>query len=235
MPTNGGASPNYKFKINNDTVQNGTGNSFTTSLLSNNDSVRCIMTGNNACTTPVTVSSNIIKMTVSPMPTWYLDYDADGYYKNGSSIAQCNSPGSGYTKSIIAGGDCNDSNAVIHPGAIEICGNSIDENCNSQVDEGCPVILTLKVFIEGFYLSNGTMSMSDTVQVELHNTISPFNLVESNTTAISQNGIGIFHFSPAVFNAGFYIVVRHRNTIETWTKDPLIFNNHNMNFDFSTH
>ena len=31
-------------------------------------------------------------------------------------------------------GDCDDSNPLIHPGAVEVC-NSIDDNCNGQVDE----------------------------------------------------------------------------------------------------
>jgi hypothetical protein len=34
--------------------------------------------------------------------------------------------------------DCDDSNAAAHPGAPEICGNHIDDNCNGVVDENCP-------------------------------------------------------------------------------------------------
>lgn len=46
-----------------------------------------------------------------------IDNDADGY---GAQIsAQCSKQGI----------DCNDNNAAINPGALEICGNGIDENC----------------------------------------------------------------------------------------------------------
>ena len=55
------------------------------------------------------------------------DQDDDGYVPN-------NACGYGVQ------GDCNDNNASINPGATEICGNSIDDNCNGQVDEGCGLL-----------------------------------------------------------------------------------------------
>ena len=55
------------------------------------------------------------------------DQDGDGYVPTNAC---------GYGKQ----GDCNDTNAAINPGATEICGNSIDENCNGQVNENCFVI-----------------------------------------------------------------------------------------------
>lgn len=58
------------------------------------------------------------------------DYDADSYGTNDTTIS-CYGAGTG--------DDCNDFNASVNPGAAEVC-NSIDDNCNGQVDEGgvCP-------------------------------------------------------------------------------------------------
>lgn len=41
--------------------------------------------------------------------------------------------GDGFTENQ---GDCNDSNAAINPGADEVIGNGIDENCNGMTDDG---------------------------------------------------------------------------------------------------
>jgi hypothetical protein len=42
--------------------------------------------------------------------------------------------GDGYS---ICGGDCNDENAAVHPGATEVC-NGVDDNCDGTVDETGP-------------------------------------------------------------------------------------------------
>jgi hypothetical protein len=68
---------------------------------------------------------------------YYLDADADGYYT--SLVNACVSPGPNYT--LIQGvlGDCNDNNSNVHIGAIEICGNGIDEDCSGN-DLTCIVL-----------------------------------------------------------------------------------------------
>lgn len=70
----------------------------------------------------------------NPATVWVLDADGDTYY--GSRRTQCSSPGTGYV--IITtqrGGDLYDNDPTVNPGAVEVCGNGKDDNCNGKVDE----------------------------------------------------------------------------------------------------
>jgi hypothetical protein len=65
-----------------------------------------------------------------------LDDNCDGVVDEGCSTGKkpVDSDGDGYTSGPK---DCDDSNANIHPGAIEVCGDNVDNNCDGVVDEGC--------------------------------------------------------------------------------------------------
>ncbi len=65
---------------------------------------------------------------------YYVDNDRDGYGSTTTAMICSSTPPIGYSTRT---GDCNDANAAVNPGAAEICGNGIDDNCNGQVDEGC--------------------------------------------------------------------------------------------------
>ncbi len=62
---------------------------------------------------------------------YFLDNDGDGYGTGGGLIL-CGTS-AGYT--ATSGGDCDDSNAAIHPGVAEIC-NGKDDDCNGLTDDG---------------------------------------------------------------------------------------------------
>ncbi|OFY66506.1 MAG: hypothetical protein A3H98_00420 [Bacteroidetes bacterium RIFCSPLOWO2_02_FULL_36_8] len=65
--------------------------------------------------------------------TYYYDNDGDSFGNDWSAYASCALPGA--TGWVTIGGDCNDDNGEVHPGAIEIC-NEMDDNCDGDVDEG---------------------------------------------------------------------------------------------------
>jgi hypothetical protein len=64
---------------------------------------------------------------------YYADLDGDGYGNPDSSVAACIQPAA----AVIDATDCNDWVASVHPGATEVCGDNVDNNCDGQTDEGC--------------------------------------------------------------------------------------------------
>ncbi len=68
----------------------------------------------------------------APPTMMWPDADRDGYYsfQTGTPKVGCgNIPGY-----ALVGGDCDDTDASIHPGATEVC-NGKDDNCNGSIDE----------------------------------------------------------------------------------------------------
>jgi hypothetical protein len=62
----------------------------------------------------------------------FADDDADGYGSPADWSAACVPP-SGY---IATGGDCLDDDPTVHPAAVEVCGDGIDQDCDGA-DEAC--------------------------------------------------------------------------------------------------
>ena len=69
------------------------------------------------------------------LSTWYADVDGDGYGDAADTSQACDQP-SGYTDDAS---DCDDSDAAINPGAIEICDqDDTDEDCSGAADDDDP-------------------------------------------------------------------------------------------------
>lgn len=66
----------------------------------------------------------------------FIDKDNDGYDNGLAVVCYGATIPMGY-KFLTLGKDCNDDDASIHPGALEICGDGVDNNCDGQIDEDC--------------------------------------------------------------------------------------------------
>jgi hypothetical protein len=173
--------------------------------------------------------------------TWYADADGDGYGSSVIDTVSCIAV-SGF---VTNDGDCNDALSAIHPLATEVCANSIDDNCNNISDEGCGTgIIGVKVIIEGFHQGGGWLSTplydnglhanpdaSDSLLIELHQAVTPYALVSAQYALLQRNGYAVRGNYPAPGN--YFIVVKPRNGIETWSKVPVNFTGATVFFDFS--
>lgn len=117
---------------------------------------------------------------------------------------------------------------------------SLDRNYNESgisnilaVNLVQPILtLNIKVFIEGLF--DGNKMKSDTITVEFRSPSSPFNLIESKKIYLDSLGQGIGSYLSVSEGGSYYLVIKHRNCLETWSKNPLTFNAHFLNYDFTS-
>ena len=93
-------------------------------------------------------------------------------------------------------------------------------------------LTSFRVLIEGFY--NGNSMTADTVNVELHSSIYPYSLVDQTKVLLNSSGSGNGKFYNSNNSTPYYIVVKHRNSIETWSSSPQVFINNSLTYDFTT-
>lgn len=74
--------------------------------------------------------------------------------------------------------------------------------------------LNLSSLIEGLW--NGSMMVSDTARIYLRNASSPYAKVDSSTSLLNIAGKGLSCYDNAG-SGNFFIVVTHRNSIDTWS------------------
>ena len=95
-------------------------------------------------------------------------------------------------------------------------------------------ILQLKAYLQGYYIGSSLMNAAlfnigestsqnncDTLTIELHNSINPFNIAYTFKGIININGLLDCTFPASAIGNAYYIVVKHRNSIETWSASPI--------------
>ncbi|MCK5509955.1 putative metal-binding motif-containing protein [Candidatus Parcubacteria bacterium] len=92
--------------------------------------------------------------------TYYLDADGDGYGNPAYSISSTTEP-TGYVEDNT---DCDDSSATTSPGATEICGDGIDNDCSGGDETCASVEITYYSDEDEDGYGNPTDSISSTTQ-----------------------------------------------------------------------
>lgn len=98
-----------------------------------------------------------------------------------------------------------------------------------------PSVLTLTAYMQGFYNPSTNLLVSDTVRVYLRNSTSPYAVVDSGQVYLNTAGSGTVSFNNAVNGTVYYLQLKHRNSMETWSKSPgQSFVSSALSYDFTT-
>ncbi len=131
------------------------------------------------------------------------------------------------------------------PGSLS--GDNIADNSSTSSIEVIPASITanLKLFLQGYYIDGGIMqpvlnnqgvaalaTETDSITVELHNATTPFALVDSKVAVLSTTGMASATFTQAA--GSYYIAIKHRNTVQTWSANPVTVNGASPLYDFSS-
>jgi hypothetical protein len=113
---------------------------------------------------------------------------------------------------------------------------SLASGCGSfHASTGEIAILNSSIFIEGFYSGNlmmqptifnsgagSSLTDCDSIIIELHDPLSLVSVM-SDTVMLQTNGTFVLNYPSSVLGGIYYISIRHRNAIQTWSKLPVTF------------
>ena len=251
VPVNGGSIPTYQWKSGTTNV--GTNSTtYTTSSLTNGEVISCILTSNANCLSSTTASSNNVLITVQSTPLINSLLPTSGMVGtvvtlNGSGFTGATAVSfNGMSASFIIISDSEISTTApsgVTDGPISVittCGNAMSSG--NFIVQLTSINVNVKVFIEGFYISSGMMAavadplanplVCDTLTLELAASTAPNSVMYSATSILYTNGMAQFTFPPAINNGTFYVVVGHRNALQTWSSTSIIISN-NVTYDFT--
>jgi autotransporter-associated beta strand protein len=128
-----------------------------------------------------------------------------------------------------------------NPGAIILSNGEIVPNTSSG-----NINVSVIAFLQGLYSGNGTLiaapfnsdgvsptNISDTVTIEIRDGVSG-GLVLALPAILSTNGVANFSISNSFSGLSYYIVLKHRNSVATWSAAPVLFSALGTSYDFTT-
>ncbi len=181
--------------------------------------------------------SNVVAVTINPSPVIATVTPSSGPVGTPVTIT-----GSGFTgTSNVAFNGASAVFTVVNDGQITTTVPVGATTGNLSVTNTCATVnapsvftvpstatLNVRLLIEGYYNSTTNQmtaaaapGVSDTVTVELHNTTAPYTSVYSVNVALNLIGQGSITLPAGYLGNSYYLVFRHRNSLETWSKNPV--------------
>jgi hypothetical protein len=109
----------------------------------------------------------------------------------------------------------------------------------------CNITFNVKAFIQGYYRGTDMMPVlyslgastdpnaCDTIIIEFRNNTSPYAVNSSFTTILSTTGNSVVTLPESQLGQNYYLVLRHRSALETWSASPINLNARLMTYDFT--
>ncbi len=86
-----------------------------------------------------------------------------------------------------------------------------------------PLRLECTSFIEGLYNSSTNQTIADTVTYYLRSGTSPYGIVDSAKAVPGATGTAFVSFNVAQSATGYFLALKHRNSLETWSSTLVTF------------
>jgi len=193
--------------------------------------------------------------------TLHIPYTMTGYFGTGNTlVAELSDAAGDFTAPVTIATTITSSGGnltaiipyTVSPGSayrIRLRSSQSPRTSNASSDNIinlCSVRLNLLALIEGYYDGSSTMTpvlfnnglspdptATDSIQVELRNGTVPENVVQSISTVIHTDGTATCIFPASIYNGAYYVILRHRNSMEVWSKNPIIFTSAISTYDFT--
>lgn len=182
--------------------------------------------------------NNVMVSTTGYKDIMILKYDKNGipaYVKkaggSGSNRTDCISVNK-FSELFISGNYYSNAvfDTIIAPGS-----GSINSFITKISPDNPYSILQLRVIQQGFYNpGKDNLRMNDTVHVYLRNSASPYAEIDHSTGIADKNTFEGTHYFHNAGTGNYFLQIKHRNSIETWSANPVHFENvQSTDYDFT--